>query len=352
MNPAEIRFCLGGILTMKRRVVANIAACASLVCALSFWLDAQTLPSKKDAKGILQNASEGADLWASDSVPFHLLASVHYELGDQPSDGTYDLLWRSPDQYREYFEMRTAKEMEIASGGKLYILRNTQTLTAPLWSTRRNLRSIKNYFLRQKVKRVHTLQINGIKATCIDFESEFAERQDCFDSTTNQAVSVSFVWKPPYGGNSAWVKAELSSFTSLGKKRYPLRIMAKELDEKLDVMITTFEQPESISEDLFVSPADAQIFDWCPNPSASGHIEFPSGTVGQMAAPGATFPYYVLVGRDGHVKRSAAMRSAGPQVDHKMATWLQMAKFPVRSCGGNPVEYETVMVAPLSIRFP
>jgi hypothetical protein len=336
---------------MKRRVVSNIAACASLVWAFSVWLNAQTLPTKKDAEAILQNASEGADLWASDSAPFHLLASVHYELGGQPSDGTYDLLWQSPDQYREYFEMRTAKELEIASGGRLSILRNTPTLTVPLWSTRRNLRFIKNYFLRQKVKKVRAVQVNGLEATCIDSESRFAERQNCFDPTTNQAISVSFVEKVPYGRNSAWGKTELTSFTSLGKKRYPLRIMIRELDEKLDVTITTFEQPESIYEDLFVSPADAQTFDWCPNPITSGHIEFPSGAVGQMDAPGGNFPYYVLVGHDGHVKKSAPMRSAGPQVDHKMATWLQMAKFPIKSCRGNPVEYETVMVAPLEIRF-
>ena len=330
---------------MKQRVVASVAACVSLVCGLSFWLDAQTLPTKKDAEAILQNASEGADLWASDSAPFHLVASVHYELSGQPSDGTYDLLWRSPDKYREYFEMRTAKEMEIASGGKLSILRNTPTLTMPLWSTRRNLRFIKNYFLREKVKRVHSGKANGTEATCIDSDNAFSETQDCFDSTTNLAVYVSFVERLPHSLNPVR-KAELTRFASLGKKRYPLRVVAKELDEKIEITITTFEQPESTSEDLFVSPPEAQIFDWCPNPTISGRLEFPRGTVGRTDAPGMFF-YDVLVGRDGRVKGSAPMRSAGPQADHKMATWLQMAKFPVRSCGGNPVEYETPIITPL-----
>lgn len=127
--------------------------------------------------------------------------------------------------------------------------------------------------------------------------------------------------------------------------------MGNELDEKLDLTITTFEQPQSISDDLFVAPADAQVFDWCPNPATSGHREFPAGAVGRMGAPGGNFPYYVLVGRDGRVRKSAPMRSAGPQVDHKMATWLKMSKFPVQSCGGNPIEYETVMVAPMEIWF-
>ena len=127
--------------------------------------------------------------------------------------------------------------------------------------------------------------------------------------------------------------------------------MGNELDEKLDLTITTFEQPQSISDDLFVASADAQVFDWCPNPATSGHREFPAGAAGRMGAPGGNFPYYVLVGRDGHVRKSAPMRSAGPQVDHKMATWLKMSKFPVQSCGGNPIEYETVMVAPMEIWF-
>lgn len=337
---------------MKRTVAANTSAFAMLVFMLAFCLDAQTLPTKKDAERILQNAAEEADLWASDSGPFHLLASVHYELGGQPSDGTYELLWRSPDQYREYFEMRNAKEMEIASGGKLFILRNTPTPTIPFWSTRRNVRFIKNHFLGLKVKRVRAAQINGLEAICFDSERGVAERKDCFDSSNNQAVYVSLVEKVPYGSNTAWYKTELTSFTSLGKKRYPLRIITKELDEKIDVRITTFEQTDSIPEDLFVSPNGAQTLDWCPNPTTSGRTEFPPGSFVQGNASGGKFPYYVLVGRDGHVKQSAAMRSAGPQVDHKMATWLQMAKFPVRSCGGHPVEYESVMFAPLEIRFP
>lgn len=91
-------------------------------------LHAQTLPTKQEAEDLLQKAAEAADLWTSDAPPFHLFASVHYELAGQPSDGTYDLLWVSPDRYREHFTMRTANEVQIAAGNKLYISRNTSTL--------------------------------------------------------------------------------------------------------------------------------------------------------------------------------------------------------------------------------
>jgi hypothetical protein len=45
----------------------------------------QSLPTKKEAELFLQKAGKAADLRANDTPPFHLVATVHYTIGPQPS---------------------------------------------------------------------------------------------------------------------------------------------------------------------------------------------------------------------------------------------------------------------------
>lgn len=332
-----------------------------LIVALSALnvLHAQTLLTKKEGEDLLQNAADAADLWASDTPPFHLLASIHYELGGRPSDGTYEILWASPDQYRVNFSMRTANEVQVVSRDKLYVLRNTPSPTFPLWTTRMTLRSVKNYFLGRKVRKVRSAQIGGLQRTCFDSGDDRFERENCFDPATNRPVSVTFADLPPRGPLSHITKElkhlrelELGNFAPLGKKYYPLSIISNELDEKLAVTITTLEELKAIPEDAFAPLAGAQALDWCSKPTAKGTLQFPSGILGELDPPGSMFPYYVLVGRDGRAQKSMPMRSAGPHIDDQMAARLRMSKFPIQSCGGNAIEYETVVPAPVEIRLP
>src|SRR2546427_12097862 len=97
---------------------------ASVACA-------QSLPTKKEAEALLQRAAEAADLRDKDTPPFHLVARIHYEIGGHPFDGSYELFWASTDRHREDFSMDTARETEVALWDRLYVLRNTTTMTLP-----------------------------------------------------------------------------------------------------------------------------------------------------------------------------------------------------------------------------
>jgi hypothetical protein len=318
----------------------------------------QSFPTKREAALLLQKAGEAADLRASDTPPFHLVATVHYTIGPQAFDGKYELLWASPDQFRETFKMGPAEEKEIALGDKLYILRTTQALSLPLWSVRDALRSIKRYFAEagKNVSKVRASQSSKNNQYCVDSFDDFSRTQTCFDLATNETVYLDFGLFPSERAvYSAEVKQmyrlELNDFAALGERRFPLHISRQRLDEKLDIRVETFAKVKTFVAGLFEPPAGTEAHDWCSSPVPAGSLQIDRGSLFKVDPPGSVFAYYVLVGRDGRAEKSVPIREGGSFVDVRMAERLRMARFPILSCGGNPIKYETVVEAPIRVRF-
>jgi outer membrane lipoprotein-sorting protein len=86
------------------------APVAVLLCLVTTTVQAQSLPSKKEATALVQKAMETTKLKV-EGVPFHLVAKIHYEAYSRTSDGSYELLWSAPDRFREEFRLDTAQLM-------------------------------------------------------------------------------------------------------------------------------------------------------------------------------------------------------------------------------------------------
>lgn len=323
--------------------------------------NAQALPTKKAAADLLQKAAEAMNLRSAGSPPFHLIAKIDYEIGHKALNGSYELLWVSPDKYRESFKMADFSEIEIALGDKLYILRNTPNMTLPLWSVRKSLISPKNLYAgsEPKVKRVYSAQVGGNDGLCIDYGNDSYERQACLERATNEVVSFHYAAIPPHGPLSITTKElkhldelELGEFLNLDAKRYPMRIHRQESDEKLEIKIEALTQGTTFPENVFIPPANAIVFDWCSNPVADGKLEIDFRPILEVDPPGAAYAYYVLVGTDGRVRKWAPSRSGGKVVDESMQSRFREAKFPTFSCGNKAIEYETQFNAPIMMRLP
>jgi len=344
-----------------RQVAIKLISFLGVLGALStISTGAQSLPTKKEAASLLQKAAQAANLRTADSPPFHLIASVHYDIGDQAVDGMYELSWVSPDKYRETLKMADVAEVEIALRDKLHILRNTPGMTLPLWSIRRSLISAKNFYpgSEPKVKKVHSAQVSGKDGLCVDFGDDSAERKACFERATYEVLSFRYAAIPPHGPLSITTKelkhvheSELGDFVDVSAKRYPMRIHHQEWDEKLEIKIEALTQGMTFSESLFTPPANAVVYDWCSSPVVNGKVQIDFQPILELDPPGAAFAYCVLVGTDGRVKKWAPARSGGKFVDERMKLRFREAMFPIYSCGSKPIEYETVFYAPTLMRL-
>jgi hypothetical protein len=328
-----------------------IRAIACTVLILAFGAvpaaQAQNIPSKKEAKNYLRKAATDSELRGSGAAPFHLLANFKYTLDNNTVDGMYELFWAAPDKYREYFKMGDVVETDIAAGHKLSVERSTKAIPLPLWRIQQSLRDpvLQLVGADPNVKKVYTDRSSGDPRTCVEFESNYARPQACFDLNTNAInAAIGGIY-----GRYAGSQFRINEFASIGGKRFPRHIYLTALGETLDIHITTLESQSSFDETIFTPGPKAEAHDWCPEPTQKGGVKWPHppGVWGlgapPMAPPGNFSAYYLWISRDGQVANIIGLRTGPAEEDRRMQAMLHDAKFPVRRCGDSPIDYEIII---------
>jgi hypothetical protein len=194
------------------------ALLGALACLVAASAQAQSLPSKKEAAVLLEQAIDTAKLKAG-GTPFHLVAKLHYDAYGQSSDGVYELLWADPDRFREEFRLGTVGETDVVAGEKRYVLRNGLNFQLALWRLRFLLDSPLE-FLGAKdvhVSQVYSTRFGPDAATCVKEDSAYIEREVCFDSASSRTVSAKMVAME----NKSALDRRLSDFLTIGPKAFP-----------------------------------------------------------------------------------------------------------------------------------
>ena len=81
---------------MRRVLAAAIVLISALQLLFAPSIRAQALPSKPEAADWVRKAIEASYLDAPGASPFHLVAKIHYTVGEQVLDGSYEILWPRP----------------------------------------------------------------------------------------------------------------------------------------------------------------------------------------------------------------------------------------------------------------
>ncbi len=134
----------------------------------------------------------------------------------------------------------------------------------------------------------------------------------------------------------------LSGFIKLGEKQFPQRISRRQEDEEFSLDVETLESTTSFADEIFTPAPTSTFLPWCANPTEKGSID-PAPPAFQVDASPRILVYYVLVGTDGRIKILRPIRSSGDKMDQAMVDWSRKARFPVRWCGGKPIEYESAV---------
>ena len=113
--------------------------------------------------------------------------------------------------------------------------------------------------------------------------------------------------------------------------------------------ITEFREEEKMEEGMFASPAGSQVREWCSKQvetdqhgkqrTVVGLGQQLGEILGGEPYPQLRFYEYALVSAEGREKKFARMIYPGPD---PLPVFPDM-KFPIRTCGETPIEYEVVM---------
>jgi hypothetical protein len=344
-----------------RQILA--AGTAILLSALSASASHQKLPSRKQAELMLQQSADALNLWEAGTPPYHLSAEVHLEIGGRGFDGNYDVWWAAPDKFREGFLMPAQggaiAEIDVARGDKFYVLRNTPTLSIPVWETQNALRDV--------LRRIHETEKSSIRSIhwhsgrqqmCIGTGVAVAPEitSYCFDAT-GKLVSVDM--KPNEETTPAplidamektWVW-RLNQFTGLaGGKRFPHHIEVSQYGLSLTIIVKALEATSHFASETFEPPAHATVFPWCSDPTTRFSKHLDEMPIPRTRAPGIYIAYYVYVQPDGRVSKVVPVSSGGDAIDNGMEDWLRKHPYATRTCGDQPIPWESILVLPEAIQ--
>jgi len=330
------RFRILFFMLLQRPLFAVFALSLAI---LAVPLHPQALPSRTQANKLLQKTIESQNLQLAGKPPFRLVAHVRYNFWGETSDGVYEILWAAPDRFRETFQLGKMTEIDVALGDKIHISRNTSTLTPQFLDLRSFVHHPMFLYLgsRSTAHRIYSELNGGERRNCI-VPSENPNDKVCLDPSTNLVVSVNLespIPTQPYN-------LEEDDFVSLGARRYPRHMVRRISGQTIEVKVEKLEEVTSFSPDVFVPPLNSEARDWCPHPTLAPGYYFHTSPFPKTNPPGTFFPFYLLTGTDGHIKKSISLNPSAPPIDPAIAKWIRYAQFPIWVCGSKPIESEEI----------
>lgn len=317
-------------LALASFLLTTFASTASLLCA-------QTPPSKKEMASIIEKAESNAAL--PSASPFHLSAMLRYQIGNVSADGTYEILWASPDRYREEFRLGHLSATYLALQNKLYVVRNTLVLTYPQWRVRTMIGFPDRRPVQSPVhvRKVFIKQDGGQNVICAQLDSPRKGQTECVTRDAGNLVSIE--------DEGEVIPSNLTEdeFASFGDRWYPAHMLSTIEGERLEIHLDKLETVSRFADGVFVPPTGATAHDSCAQPAVSNQ----SGPsllqwLAMHLGPDATGlqGYYVEVAANGRISRFAKIYQDGSSQEIP-AKILRDVRFPVHSCAGTPISYET-----------
>jgi hypothetical protein len=317
---------------------------------------AQSLPDKNEVREWIKKAQEASDLRSPGAAPYHLVAKIRYAIGDKTMDGTYEILWAAPDRYRVEFRMGDIGETDLVLGDKKYVERNTPTMTLPMWSVSSILffSAVLPIAPPPSPVPVHKLSRLGDGANrqicAIVGESVTSDHELCFNADTTELTATHIHPRAHSSLVGAKLALDFTDYVSLGKMRYPQRMIRVSGPEAIDATVEKWEAVQKFDENVFVPLSNSVVWDWCSMPEIkmpkSNGPSVPPVSVnpvtGTLSIP--FFGLYKVVRADGTVKEATLLFGDPEGPAKELLARQRHDRSAVHVCGGKPVEYESMFV--------
>jgi TonB family protein len=288
---------------------------------------------------------------------FVMKADVQIASQGKIEDGTYQLLWNGPDQWREDIRFPNYTEVQVGGKGTVWIQRSTDFYPLLIYELHSALGfgsgeassgypsgSLVQSVLTPKdtIKKVRERKEHGEKQTCIEFEDE-AKRsaETCVNENTNTLVRGPwYVEKDiqPVGGGRVYPR--LLAFVEDGKT------VAK-------VSVTEFTAPVQFQANSFTPPAGVSPSAGCMNPAPFRLTKWIMPQYPQTAREQHVQGLVALdmwVGLNGIPRIRKVVAHASSDLEQSTVSTIQEWRYEPATCNGKPVEIETVMWVNYTLR--
>lgn len=310
------------------------------------YLGASDSAQQQEAITRLQDAVSKTNIFELPS--FTMNANLHVEYQGKAMDGTYQLLWNGPDQWREAISLPGYSEVQTAGKGTIWVQRSIDFIPFPVYNIRQALGFGSNagspqstllvrlpHTSRDTIKKMSGRKEHGDKLMCYEIENEQKHSSEiCVHEATGTIARAA----------SYYTGADLQP---VGQKVFP-RHLSVHLENRTvaDVNVAALSTPAQFQPDTFLAPTGVKSQIGCMNPTLARLVkrqqpEYPP--VARQQHRQGTVAFDALVGLDGVPQLQKVEESAGPEFEDSSRRALSQWRYEPAQCNGQPVEVRTVL---------
>ena len=297
-----------------------------------------------ESEALLAKAWELVDLRGADGAPFLLKAKARLTDGAKSVDGVFAMSWAAPDRYRRVIGFPDYKETDVARGENYYSKRNTDGIPLMIWQLGELMDSLE---LRKKlpevskVRRVENESASGKQATCIWMGPGKGDLKICVDVATNELASIDAGLDGPAQTQRSY---EYSDYQEFGAKKYPRHFAFSGWGKRaIEVTVEKLVPVHEFAADEFAPPAGAVTSKLCNGTEElKGHPEPLSGARIPVGFDDLDMDIYFEISPIGAVRSAQVVYSSDPKSNKEILNWFLGTSFPVMTCDGRPIGYQTL----------
>jgi hypothetical protein len=328
------------------------------------------VPSKDEARALLQHAAKETNLRSADSTPFHLLVKAK-SFGEKGEivEGHYELWWRTSDHWSSRIEWANSVEVAVADNNRIWKLGEDTHLVES-----RRLLHILDFSGRLKwsseatFRKVKSGELDGQTVACVQIPFESPGRQWSGASVSSNIPSERTICMESVSGlplkfDTGASRLELREFTAFSEKRFPKTLRLIHNGKTImEAEVESLAELDPTKLEALAVPAGAASYPWCsdmvgPLPTRLGE-QFPS-TIPRPPANMVALPLNMDITKFSvilfKVDDTGAVRNVrafipGSEVllKDKEKSILIKSTFKPATCNGNAIEADF----PMEFHFP
>ena len=278
---------------------------------------------------------------------FQMKASLQMDSQGKLVDGTYQLLWNGPDQWRQEITFPGYTEIQVGGKGSIWIHRSLdfippriQNLYGTLGFGSSSLGPAQASFVQTAVtagdtiKKTHSRKEHGDKLTCTQIENQLKISSEiCVNDNTGMLVRGS--------------SYQDSDFAAVGGKTYPRSLSFVEDGNKVvKVNITELSTPAQFPASSFAPPPGVSPQAGCMNPIPPELIkkvqpDYPY--ISRQNHVQGTVYIDTSIGVDGIPSINKVISSPSPELEKSSLDAVSKWRYEPATCNGKPLQLETVL---------
>jgi len=320
----------------------------ALVVLFAISLAASDPQDRQEAVSRVQQAVAKTNIFELPS--FVMKANVQIEQREKPIDGTYQLMWNGPEQWREEIVFPGYSEIQVGGKGTIWLQRSTDFMPLRIYNLHEALGfgsgvagagALHSGSLvrlgvtpEEKVGKTHGRKNHGDALTCTEIEDEEKfSAEICVSDRTGTLVR-----------GSTYLDKDLQP---AGTKVFPRSLAFLDNGKAVaSVAVTDFTTPAQMPAGAFNIPAGVAVTPGCMNPEPfqlfkRRNPEYPQSARTQRVQ--GTVALDALIGIDGVPRIRKVVDSPSPDLEKASLRSIRDWRYRPARCGGQPVEIETVL---------